>query len=192
MVVSMGRCARACAYVACVWWAWPGVATAQSVMVYEKGQTPSAQDVADILSRGAVEQQKLRGQMPSGSPFAALEQKPVRQVTEASALSVPVTFGFDSAQLTPQARIQLNTIADGIKLTEGTVKVVIEGHTDAKGALNYNDSLSLKRAEAVREYLVSVKGLSPKQLQVDGKGPRKPIDTDPYSPRNRRVQFRAG
>ncbi|MEY4429092.1 MAG: hypothetical protein RLZZ182_1781 [Pseudomonadota bacterium] len=171
-----------------------GMATAQaqSVMVYEKGQTPSAQDVADILSRGAVEQQKLRGQMPSGSPFAALEQKPVRQVTEASALSVPVTFGFDSAQLTPQARIQLNTIADGIKLTEGTVKVVIEGHTDAKGALNYNDSLSLKRAEAVREYLVSVKGLSPKQLQVDGKGPRKPIDTDPYSPRNRRVQFRAG
>lgn len=165
---------------------------AQTVMVYEAGQTPSAQDVADILSRGAVEQQKLRGQIPAGSPFAALEQKPVRQVTEASALSVPVTFGFDSAQLTPQARIQLNTIADGIKLTEGTVKVVIEGHTDAKGTLNYNDSLSLRRAQAVREYLIAVKGLSPRQLQVDGKGPRKPIDTDPYSPRNRRVQFRAG
>ncbi len=165
---------------------------AQAVMVYEAGQTPSAQDVADILSRGAVEQQKLRGQIPAGSPFAALEQKPVRQVTEASALSVPVTFGFDSAQLTPQARIQLNTIADGIKLTEGTVKVVIEGHTDAKGTLNYNDSLSLRRAQAVREYLIAVKGLSPRQLQVDGKGPRKPIDTDPYSPRNRRVQFRAG
>ncbi len=165
---------------------------AQAVMVYEAGQTPSAQDVADILSRGAVAQQKLRGQIPAGSPFAALEQKPVRQVTEASALSVPVTFGFDSAQLTPQARIQLNTIADGIKLTEGTVKVVIEGHTDAKGTLNYNDSLSLRRAQAVREYLIAVKGLSPRQLQVDGKGPRKPIDTDPYSPRNRRVQFRAG
>ena len=166
--------------------------SAQSVMVYESGQTPSAQDVADILSRGAVEQQKLRGQVPVGSPFAALEQKPVRQVTEASALSVPITFGFDSAQLTPQARIQLNTIAEGIKLTEGTVKVVIEGHTDAKGTLNYNDTLSLKRAQAVREYLIAAKGLSPKQLQVDGKGPRKPIDTDPYSPRNRRVQFRAG
>jgi outer membrane protein OmpA-like peptidoglycan-associated protein len=167
-------------------------AWAQSVMVYEGGQTPSAQDVADILSRGAVEQQKLRGQMPAGSPFAALEQKAVRQVTEASALSVPITFGFDSAQLTPQARIQLNTIAEGIKLTEGTVKVVIEGHTDAKGTLNYNDALSLKRAQAVREYLIATKGLSPRQLQVDGKGPRKPIDTDPYSPRNRRVQFRAG
>ncbi len=165
---------------------------AQAAMASHAGPTPSAPAVADILSRGAVEQQKLRGQIPAGSPFAALEQKPVRQVTEASALSVPVTFGFDSAQLTPQARIQLNTIADGIKLTEGTVKVVIEGHTDAKGTLNYNDSLSLRRAQAVREYLIAVKGLSPRQLQVDGKGPRKPIDTDPYSPRNRRVQFRAG
>lgn len=173
------------------WCAGPG-AQAQSVMVYGEGQEVSAQDVADILSRGAAENQKTRGQMPAGSPFAALVQKPVAKVSEASALSVPVTFGFDSAQLTPQARVQLNTIAEGIRLTEGTVKVVIEGHTDAKGRVSYNDALSLKRAQAVRDYLVNTKGLPAKALAVDGKGPRKPIDTDPYSPRNRRVQFRAG
>lgn len=168
---------------------------AQTVMVYQEGQTPSAQDVADILSRGATENIKLRGQVPAkagGSPFAVLEQKPTTQVSNASALSVPVTFGFDSAQLTPQARQQLNTIAEGIRMTEGTLKVVIEGHTDAKGRLDYNDALSLRRASAVRDYLVGTKGLPVKLLLVDGKGPRKPIDPNPFSPRNRRVQFRAG
>jgi outer membrane protein OmpA-like peptidoglycan-associated protein len=171
-------------------------AGAQTVMVYGKGQAPSAQEVADILSRGASENVKLRGQMPAGggasTPFAALEQKPTTKVTEASALSVPVTFGFDSANLTPQARVQLNVIAEGIRMTEGTVKVVIEGHTDAKGRADYNDALSLRRASAVRDYLVQSKGLPVNVLTVEGVGSRKPIDRDPLNPRNRRVQFRAG
>lgn len=167
-------------------------AGAQTVMVYGKGDAPSAQDVADILSRGASENMKMRGQVPAGSPFAALEQKPTTKVTEASALSVPVTFGFDSATLTPQARVQLNVIADGIRMTDGTIKVVIEGHTDAKGRTDYNDALSLRRAAAVRDYLVQAKGLPVKVLMVEGQGSRKPIDANPYNPRNRRVQFRAG
>ncbi len=170
-------------------------ALAQNVMVYSEGQTPSAQDVADILSRGASENVKQRGLNAGGmgSPFAALEQKPVSTVREASALSVPVQFGFDSSELTPQSRQQLNAIADGIKLTEGTVKVVIEGHTDAKGRPSYNDKLSLRRAAAVRDYLVQERKLPVKLLVVEGKGSQKPLDkADPFSPRNRRVQFRAG
>lgn len=166
---------------------------AQNVMVYGEGQTPSAQDVADILSRGASENIKQRGLNVAGSPFAVLEQKPVARVSEASALSVPVQFGFDSAELTPQTRQQLNAIADGIKLTEGTVKVVIEGHTDAKGRATYNDKLSLRRAAAVRDYFVQERQLPVKLLMVEGKGAQKLLDkADPFSPRNRRVQFRAG
>ena len=172
-------------------------AMAQNVMVYSEGQTPSAQDVADILSRGASENIKQRGLNTSsgamGSPFAILEQKPVASVREASALSVPVQFGFDSTELSPQSRQQLNAIADGIKLTEGTVKVVIEGHTDAKGRSTYNEKLSLRRAMAVRDYLVQERKLAVKLLMVEGRGAQKLLDkTDPYSPRNRRVQFRAG
>lgn len=166
---------------------------AQNVMVYGEGQTPSAQDVADILSRGASENVKQRGLTISGSPFAVLEQKPVATVREASALSVPVQFGFDSAELTDQTKQQLNAIADGIKLTEGTVKVVIEGHTDAKGRTTYNDKLSLRRASAVRDYFVAERKLPVKLLLVEGKGAQKLLDkADPFSPRNRRVQFRAG
>jgi len=170
-------------------------AQAQNVMVYGEGQTPSAQDVADILSRGAAEAIQHRGQVPGGlgSPFAALEQKPVASAKEASVLSIPVRFGFDSTELTAQSKQQLDAIADGIKLTDGTVKVVIEGHTDAKGRASYNDRLSLRRAAAVRDYLVSQRKLAAQLLVVEGKGAQKLLDkSDPFSARNRRVQFRAG
>ncbi|WP_052162241.1 OmpA family protein [Aquabacterium sp. NJ1] len=195
---AVRRAATACAHLfaAAALGCAAQAALAQNVMVYTEGQTPSAQDVADILSRGASENVKQRGLNAAGgmgSPFAALEQKPVNTVREASALSVPVQFGFDSSELTPQSRQQLNAIADGIKLTEGTVKVVIEGHTDAKGRPSYNDKLSLRRAAAVRDYLVQERKLPVKLLVVEGKGAHKPLDkADPFSPRNRRVQFRAG
>lgn len=168
---------------------------AQTVMVYEPGQTPSAQDVADILSRGASENTKLRGMAKQNgrSPFALLEQTPTTSVSEASAVSVPVHFEFDSATLSPKAREQLDVIAEGIRLTEGTIKVVVEGHTDAKGSLSYNEKLSYRRAAAVRAYLTSVKKLPVTLLTVEGKGPHKLLDkSNPYSASNRRVQFRAG
>lgn len=171
------------------------IAQAQTVMVYEPGQTPSAQEVADILFRGASEATKLRGQAPVGgrSPFALLEQTPTKTASEASAVSVPVQFGFDSATLTPQAKQQLDVIAEGIRLTEGTVKVVVEGHTDAKGPVSYNENLSYRRAAAVRAYLTSVKKLPVTLLTVEGKGPHKLLNkSDPYGATNRRVQFRAG
>lgn len=168
----------------------------QAVMEYREGDAPSPADVAEILSRSAAENLKHRGlgrAGAAGSPFAALEVKPVAQVREATALSVPVTFAFDSAELTPQSRKQLDAVAEGIRLTEGTVRVVVEGHTDAKGRLSYNDDLSVRRARAVRDYFVQQHKLSPRQFVVEGRGPRSLIDKqDPYSARNRRVQFRAG
>lgn len=170
-------------------------ASAQAVMVYEQGQLPKAEDVANILSRGASEAIKLRGQATVGgrSPFDLLEPKPTRNVSEASAVSVPVPFDFNSATLNPKARKQLDVIAEGIRLTDGTVRVVIEGHTDAKGRPQYNDNLSLRRAASVRSYLVSVKNLPVSLLSVEGKGAHKLLDKDnPYNAANRRVQFRAG
>jgi len=187
---SAARCAAVLALVL-----GTAATQAQTVMVYEDGQSPSAQDVADILSRGASENTRLRGQAPHNgrSPFELLEQTPTKNISEASAVSVPVHFAFDSAALTPQAKQQLDVIAEGIRLTEGTVKVVVEGHTDAKGSVHYNENLSYRRAAAVRAYLVSAKKLPVKLMTVEGKGPHKLLDkADPYSAANRRVQFRAG
>jgi OOP family OmpA-OmpF porin len=65
----------------------------------------------------------------------------------------------------------------------------VEGHTDAKGKRASNVKLSLRRAEAVRDYLVG-ENVSAARLKVEGKGPAELLDPqDPYASKNRRVQF---
>jgi outer membrane protein OmpA-like peptidoglycan-associated protein len=170
-------------------------ASAQAVKLYGASGAPSPQEVADILSNGARTRMKQRGvRMADGSAAPAAEepQRPTEDAAEASAFAMPIPFAFDSAKLEPAARDLLSVVAEGIKLTEGTFKVVIEGHTDAHGRGGYNQQLSLRRAEAVRRYFVEQQGLAADLLVVEGHGPRKPIRTqNPFAPENRRVQFRA-
>jgi len=69
-------------------------------------------------------------------------------------------------------------------------KVKISGHTDNVGDSNYNMKLSLRRAEAVRDYLISL-GLDPKKVEVIGEGMTKPIadnSTKEGRAKNRRVE----
>ena len=115
---------------------------------------------------------------------------PRRRATPTS-LSLPVQFGFDSTTIFPEARAQLDAVAEGIKMIPADRSVVIEGHTDAIGSPEYNMNLSKRRAEAVKHYLVASQGIDPARLVTMGRGERAPIDpTDPTGPVNRRVQFR--
>lgn len=106
-------------------------------------------------------------------------------------IALPVQFAFDSAQILPRARAQLDAMAEGIKLLPPATRVVIEGHTDATGTPQYNLQLSRQRAEAVKRYLVTEHGLDETQLSTVGFGPARPLDgVDASRPDNRRVQFR--
>jgi len=108
-----------------------------------------------------------------------------------SALSLPVQFGFDSAEILPAARTQLDALAAGIKLLSPESIVTIEGHTDASGSAAYNLELSRVRARAVRDYLVQRHGIDAARLKTVGYGKDRPIeDSDPHAAINRRVQFR--
>jgi outer membrane protein OmpA-like peptidoglycan-associated protein len=109
-----------------------------------------------------------------------------------SALGLPVQFAFDSARLMPQALAQLDALAEGIRRADASVRVVIEGHTDAVGSPEYNQRLSLQRAQSVKTYLVGRHGIAPERLRVIGKGMSAPIEgRNPFSAENRRVEFRA-
>jgi outer membrane protein OmpA-like peptidoglycan-associated protein len=109
-----------------------------------------------------------------------------------SALGLPVQFAFDSARLMPQALAQLDALAEGIRRADAGVRVVIEGHTDAVGSPEYNQRLSLQRAQSVKTYLVGRHGIAPERLRVIGKGMSAPIEgRNPFSAENRRVEFRA-
>jgi len=164
-------------------------AAAQSTVHYREGQRVEPEDVVQIL--GHVDGTRTRSirllsDDPGATAATAERQGP-------SALSLPVQFDFDSATILHSARAQLDALAEGIRRLPQNRQVVIEGHTDAQGADDYNQRLSLRRAEAVKLYLVERHGIDERRLRDVGMGKRQPIaGFDPYAAENRRVQFRGG
>jgi outer membrane protein OmpA-like peptidoglycan-associated protein len=64
-----------------------------------------------------------------------------------------VKFGFDTSDLSPEAKAALDEFANGLKNENKGVYIEIQGHTDNVGSEKYNEELGLLRAEAVRRYL---------------------------------------
>jgi len=126
----------------------------------------------------------------AGKPGAVASR---REGEEPAALALGVQFAFDSAEILPPARAQLDALAEGIKLLAPEQRVLIEGHTDAAGSDDYNLSLSQRRAEAVRQYLIKSHGFDQRRLEAVGLGKARPLDpADPFAAENRRVQFQGG
>jgi OOP family OmpA-OmpF porin len=101
-----------------------------------------------------------------------------------------LTFAFDSAVLSEEGR-QIVLVATETLKTQPDVRVRILGHTDAKGTDAYNQSLSQRRADLVREAMVEA-GINPARLQAIGRGEKEPVasnDTEDGQRQNRRVEF---
>lgn len=103
---------------------------------------------------------------------AAIETTTVLSKKEVN-LSAEAMFGFDSAELTMEGMKTLDGVAaSAAEVPNQTVRIT--GHTDKIGSEEYNKQLSMRRAEAVQEYL-SAKGLSPSNMEVAGMGPAEPV-----------------
>jgi len=105
-------------------------------------------------------------------------------------LSGSVLFAFGKSELLPAARSRLDEVAEALK-TSTDRTFVVEGHTDSVGKDDDNLSLSQKRAEAVRIYLVS-RGVDPAKIGANGKGETAPVDTNATAEGravNRRVEI---
>ena len=101
-----------------------------------------------------------------------------------------VSFDFNSASIKPSFHSPLNKIADIMNRYPQT-QIVIAGHTDSVGSEKYNLELSLRRANAVADYLVS-QGVSMARLSTEGRGELQPIatnDTAAGRAQNRRVEI---
>ena len=99
-------------------------------------------------------------------------------------------FEFNRAKIKPKFFQPLDKAAE-ILIRNPQIAVQVQGHTDARGSVEYNKRLSLKRAEAVVRYLIE-KGVKPDQLSAAGYGAERPIatnDTDSGRAMNRRVQL---
>ncbi|MGH6610242.1 MAG: OmpA family protein [Burkholderiaceae bacterium] len=104
-----------------------------------------------------------------------------------------ISFPVGQATITPNFRPVLDNFAQSLQQNpEATVTII--GHTDSSGSPAVNEPLSLQRADATRDYLVS-RGIAPNRFQVDGRGAREPVasnDTDAGRARNRRVEIFVG
>ena len=100
-----------------------------------------------------------------------------------------VYFAFDNSNINIQAEKVLDEVS---KLTgNSNYTISIEGHGDHIGTAEYNHKLSLERAEAVKNYLIS-KGLSEASITTKGEGEANPIasnDTEAGRALNRRAKL---
>jgi outer membrane protein OmpA-like peptidoglycan-associated protein len=98
-----------------------------------------------------------------------------------------VLFDFDKYTLKPEARERLAKIS-GVVLAYPDLKLEVDGFTDSIGSDEYNQTLSKKRAESVRDYLVS-SGVSMNNVSAAGMGKADPV-ADNSSPEGRRQNRR--
>jgi len=101
-----------------------------------------------------------------------------------------VRFGFDSSELSPEAREMLDEFAAELRSRNENVFIEIQGHTDATGTDDYNLELGRERAEAVQRYLNLRQGVALNRTSVISYGKDAPIadnDTREGRAQNRRV-----
>jgi OOP family OmpA-OmpF porin len=100
-------------------------------------------------------------------------------------------FDFDSAELKPKMKAELDTVVARIKGSKGNEMLQVVGHTDSTGPEAYNQGLSERRAQAAADYLAS-QGLSPSSMTVKGMGESVPVadnGTREGRAMNRRVEI---
>ena len=116
-----------------------------------------------------------------GQAIAAQPKRPI---------SFLLYFLGDSDEYTPESKEAFELVFAEVERRK-VAEIVVIGHTDRVGALEYNDNLSLRRAERVRKDFVD-RGVPDDAINVAGRGEREPIvpTADEVSePRNRRVEI---
>ncbi|WP_339515572.1 OmpA family protein [Pseudomonas sp. RL_15y_Pfl2_60] len=107
------------------------------------------------------------------SPTDCMTPTPEVPAVKSVDLSADASFGFDSAILSSQGRASLDKLANEIDMAQ-VDRIEVTGHTDHFGSLAYNDSLSIERAVAVREYLLE-KGIPQSLISAEGRGADEPL-----------------
>jgi OmpA-OmpF porin, OOP family len=127
---------------------------------------------------------------PPPPPPPPAPAPPPKPVTEKVTFAADVFFDFDKSVLKPEGKAKLDELVAKLKGIALEVIIAI-GHTDSIGSVEYNLKLSVRRAEAVKAYLVS-KGIEPNRIYTEGKGKAQPIAdnrTAEGRAKNRRVEI---
>ncbi len=148
----------------------------RDVKLYDK--PPSVEEIGNRLfprrTRGIV----IGGHTP--------DVKPVEK-----SVGLPVLFHFGKTTIVSSSKPYLDTIGQLMQQDDyARETLIIEGHTDAVGSVNSNQTLSELRALAVKDYLVQQFNINPLRLFPAGKGESQLYDIEnPRANTNRRVEF---
>ena len=115
---------------------------------------------------------------------------PVVPTSEKVSFAADALFDFDKAILKPEGKAKMDDMVSKMKGINLEVIIAV-GHTDAIGTDEYNQKLSIRRAEAVKAYLQG-KGIEANRIYTEGKGEKQPVaDNKSATGRaaNRRVEI---
>lgn len=179
------------------------VTLADNVKMYR--QVPSADEMANLLFPKASEQPMATASKPmkmrsiSFDPVETTPQLAAKadlvanseQLTESVGIGLPIQFDFNSDAITSASRPYVDEL--GKMLSRNDLlneRVVIEGHTDASGSEQYNQQLSMRRAQSIKQYLFNQYGIDRNRMMVSGKGEYSPLSGEnPFAAVNRRVEI---
>jgi OmpA-OmpF porin, OOP family len=115
---------------------------------------------------------------------------PAAPVSEKVTFAADAFFDTNKSVLKKEAGAKLDDLVSKVKAINLEVIIAV-GHTDSDGSDKYNQKLSVRRAEAVKKYLVS-KGIEPNRVYTEGKGEKQPVadnKTKEGKAKNRRVEI---
>jgi len=127
---------------------------------------------------------------PKPAPRAAEPKPAPKPVAEKVTFAADVLFDFDKSEVKPEGKSKLDDLSNKVRGINLEVVIAI-GHADSIGGDEYNQKLSVRRAESVKAYLVS-KGVEPNRIYTEGKGEKQPVATNATAEgraKNRRVEI---
>lgn len=162
----------------------------RSLLLFFLGVVSSPISFSLIAAETAIDKNTI---IQSLKPQETVKTRSLRNLSvekaEPPSISLVIEFDFNSSKISPDSLQQISVLAEAMSsndLLDYSFKV--EGHTDAKGRYEYNQKLSERRAEAVKQALLK-KGVNDKRLIAIGKGSTEPANAkDPFAPENRRVK----
>ena len=164
-------------------------AHADNVIMYD--QVPSANEMANLLFPNTSEPFTI-SQRPKirSISFESIKTAP-SSIEKSVSIGLPIQFDFNSDEITNSSRPYIDELGKMLSY-ENLIneKVVIEGHTDASGNEQYNQQLSMRRAQAIKHYLSYHYNIDRNRLVISGKGEYSPLSgKNPYAAINRRVEI---